>query len=200
MRIAVSVAGTRHALIRVARLAGKLDRPRRRALLRAGLAAQALGLAFLFNPRESLEEWWSGTATTFLRAENERSYSMARYIKRRSEKDLLVAVFWAGALPYYCDRPMLDVLGRTDPHIARVPAPPDQGYWPGHAKRDWDYVLGLRKPDILMAAPPEVARRRDYVEEYCHPPGAHWLALRRDALRKWHSRYFLPRCIPVSDP
>jgi hypothetical protein len=56
----------------------------------------------------------------------------------------------AGALPYHAGLPIVDMLGLTDPHIAR--AAPDRRYvYPGHQRHDGAYVLG-RRPELVMLA------------------------------------------------
>ena len=54
-----------------------------------------------------------------------------------------------GAIPFYCDRPTIDLLGLVDRHIATdgnvfTAAPP------GHQKYDTDYVLGRRPTYIFF--------------------------------------------------
>jgi hypothetical protein len=170
---------------------------RRRSLVVAGaVALHAVVLCLSWNQAESLEEWWSASAVPMYRVENERSYKVARYVVHHSDRSALVAVFWAGVLPYYCDRPMVDLLGRTDRHIARRPAAPDPAYWPGHAKRDWDYILGERKPDIILSESDDIANRLDYLDEYCQPHGEHWISIRRDTTWKWTHKDVYIRCVP----
>ncbi|MFN7974851.1 MAG: hypothetical protein U0166_21280 [Acidobacteriota bacterium] len=63
--------------------------------------------------------------------------------------DALVAEFWAGTEPYFSDLPTLDMLGKTDRHIARLsPAWPHAA--PGHDKVDFAYVLA-RRPDVIVS-------------------------------------------------
>jgi hypothetical protein len=64
----------------------------------------------------------------------------------------LVATNAAGALPYWSDLPVIDMLGLTDRHIARRPA--DSGRWIGHERGDGAYVLS-RQPDIIIFGGPE---------------------------------------------
>ena len=59
-----------------------------------------------------------------------------------------IASMVVGAIPYYCDRETVDLLGLVDPHIARfgkvhIAAPA------GHQKYDTDYVL-RRAPDFIF--------------------------------------------------
>jgi hypothetical protein len=80
-------------------------------------------------------------------------------------------VFWAGVLPYHCNRPTLDLLGRTDARIAKGPAVAAARYWPGHAKRNWQYVVNEQRPEVLLGDMPELKQRPDYREAYCRVIG-----------------------------
>ena len=53
-----------------------------------------------------------------------------------------------GAIPYFCDRPTVDLLGLTDAYIARHGEIFVRGA-PGHQKFATDYVLG-RQPDFIF--------------------------------------------------
>ena len=44
-------------------------------------------------------------------------------------------------------RPTLDVLGKSDRHIAKLPV---RFFHPGHSKWDWDYMLLERRPDVIV--------------------------------------------------
>ena len=60
-----------------------------------------------------------------------------------------VATVWAGAPGYYAQRSMIDLLGKSDKRIARVP--PKGLFWPGHNKWDYDISIGEDKPDMILA-------------------------------------------------
>jgi hypothetical protein len=61
--------------------------------------------------------------------------------------DESAAALGAGAIAYYSDRTVIDLLGLTERHIARVPATPNAAV--GHEKRDPDYVLNVRRPTYI---------------------------------------------------
>jgi arabinofuranosyltransferase len=67
------------------------------------------------------------------------------WIRDRTNPADLVAVPWAGRIPYYADRPVLDELGLNDVHIAHV-APRQRGI---NVKMDPAYVLA-RKPALIF--------------------------------------------------
>jgi len=72
-------------------------------------------------------------------------------LKGICQKDAVIADFWAGATPYYSGLTTIDILGKSDSHIARLSAP-RQGL-PGHDKFDFAYVLRL-KPDVILSRYP----------------------------------------------
>jgi arabinofuranosyltransferase len=140
-------------------------------------------LALCMNRPVSLKEWWLDEEP-MLRSDNIRSVEYANLLRDHTSADTTIGVFWAGTLPYFLDRNFLDLLGKTDAHIAHVPAVPATEYWPGHAKRDWDYVLKEKKPDILVADMPEMQNRADYRKDYGVANAPIWISVRRDAASK----------------
>ncbi len=64
--------------------------------------------------------------------------------------DATIGVFWAGTLPYFARRPSVDMLGKNDDYIARLPA--NRGSLkPGHNKFNYDYSLDVLRPDLLVS-------------------------------------------------
>jgi arabinofuranosyltransferase len=72
-------------------------------------------------------------------------------ILRQGPRPDLIAAGAIGALGYFSELPVLDILGLTDPHIARsrVGDRTDGLPIPGHARSDADYVFAM-KPDFLF--------------------------------------------------
>ena len=64
-----------------------------------------------------------------------------------------LAAMAVGAIGWYCDRPILDLLGLNDPEIARRPVETSRfrEWMPGHMKGDAGVVL-RRRPEILLLA------------------------------------------------
>jgi hypothetical protein len=74
----------------------------------------------------------------------------AAYLNAHTEQGALVASTPAGAIGFYLDRPLLDMLGLSDRHIAStagVYTGPDARA--GHEKGDGRYVLS-REPDYIL--------------------------------------------------
>jgi len=56
----------------------------------------------------------------------------------------------AGTVPYFADRPAIDLLGKCDARIAHMPAQAGLRK-PGHNKFDFGYSLGHLEPDLVVA-------------------------------------------------
>ena len=69
-----------------------------------------------------------------------------------------VAVTFAGAPVYFSRLNAIDLLGKNDPVIARMQ--PVLGFKPGHDKFDYEYSIGVLRPDVVMQL--FVASEEDY--------------------------------------
>ena len=91
-----------------------------------------------------------------------------------TQPDAKIAVVWAGVLPYFAERPAIDLLGKCDKVIAREPikSVPGQVFRPGHMKWDYEYSISHFHPDMIVElwrAPEQAAdilRREHYREMY----------------------------------
>ncbi len=89
------------------------------------------------------------------RGDNWAMTERALLIKQFTNPQAKVAVTWSGTLPYFADRYAIDLLGKNDPRVARLPARLREGffetivnYQPGHMKYDYEYSLSLN-PDVI---------------------------------------------------
>src|SRR6185436_18548226 len=76
-------------------------------------------------------------------------------------KNVRIATTSAGIIPFFCDRPCLDLHGLTDPQIARTPVDPNNRGRMGHEHWLEDYnLIRARGVDVLLhwADPKEYAR------------------------------------------
>lgn len=87
---------------------------------------------------------------------NRQKVELALLLRRLTTEQASVAVVWAGAIPYFSERPSVDMLGKSDRRIARgkarVPEGSSErlvGFLPGHMKFDYAYSIGERKPDVV---------------------------------------------------
>jgi hypothetical protein len=72
-------------------------------------------------------------------------------------------VHWAGALIYFSDRVGVDVLGKSDRHIARLEV---ARHHPGHSKWDWQYVVADARPDVICRSSRNLDKRADFRRAY----------------------------------
>jgi hypothetical protein len=137
----------------------------RTTLYAAGVAA----LIVQVNPPGALAEWLSFQRETLLKTANVNQVRLGLYLRDHTDPQTTVAFHWAGTAAYLGDRPGIDVLGKSDRHIAKMTV---DRFIPAHSKWDWDYVLGERKPDVFSSRRAVLARpdfNRDY--RAAHRPG-----------------------------
>jgi hypothetical protein len=88
--------------------------------------------------------------------ENEQDVEAALFLDHATAADASVALTRAGTLSYFSDRPTVDLLGKTDRHIALEPSQVPGGaanfraFRPGHTKFDAAYSIGQRQPDLVV--------------------------------------------------
>lgn len=98
-----------------------------------------------------VREWLRGNV--YYRVANVRNACTAVAILDRTTEDARIATFWAGAIPYFTRRYAIDMLGKSDLHIARdVRATLDVRLAPGHNKFDFEYSLVEQEADVLDMA------------------------------------------------
>jgi arabinofuranosyltransferase len=73
---------------------------------------------------------------------------VAMLIKKNAKPDSSVAVITAGIVPYFTRLRAIDILGKSDKHIARLK--PFKGAMVGHGKLDPPYTLG-KDPDLVIS-------------------------------------------------
>jgi arabinofuranosyltransferase len=99
----------------------------------------------------------------------ERWGSAGLWLRDNTPPGATTAAQAAGAIAYYSDRTVVDMLGLTDPHIAHLEVEDMGSSVAGHEKRDPAYVLG-REPGYILATweeyfsalPGAIASRYDY--------------------------------------
>jgi arabinofuranosyltransferase len=126
-------------------------------------AAGALALALQLNPPGALAEWLSFPAETLFKEENANQARLGLYLRDHTEPGTTVAFHWAGTAAYLGERPGIDVLGKSDRHIAKMRV---DRFIPAHSKWDWDYVVGQRRPDVFVEQTRGLLRRPDFNQAY----------------------------------
>ena len=137
-----------HAAAAQAVLAQTLSAPRLAAPAgRIALAVLALLGAFAFYSPVATREWLRPSEPTLWWFQNRANAKIAFYLREQTPEDTSVALHAAGTTSYFAHRPTLDVLGKSDRHIAKLPV---RFFHPGHSKWDWDYILLERRPDVIV--------------------------------------------------
>jgi hypothetical protein len=87
--------------------------------------------------------------------ENHEEVEEALALRHITTNEATIAVVRAGTIPYFADRPSVDLLGKNDRVIAHEPSHVTTGrprfidFRPGHSKFDYRYSIELRAPDIV---------------------------------------------------
>jgi hypothetical protein len=88
---------------------------------------------------------------------NEWRIRVAQALMEVTSEHATLGVASAGFIPYYAERKAIDFLGKTDPHIAGLPADLSGAMrvgtvlaWPGHNKYDLDYSIGVLRPTYVQ--------------------------------------------------
>jgi hypothetical protein len=125
-----------------------------RSVVLAGVALLYLVSSNTLLDASSLEYWALLKRHPFILG-SERYLRMALAIEPMLGPEGRVAVVTAGIIPYFTDRPAIDLLGKCDPVVARTPMHvtedmPLQDYRPGHMKWEYSYSLGVLQPDLVV--------------------------------------------------
>jgi len=88
--------------------------------------------------------------------ENHQEVEEALMLRAITSDDATIAVARAGTIPYFADRPSVDLLGKNDRYLAReasrVPPGPARfvDFRPGHSKFDYRYSIERLAPDVVV--------------------------------------------------
>lgn len=173
------------AAMGVRRLLGRFA-PALRTETASGVAAACLAMALvtlIANPLQTTREWLDPRAPTMHRDSNRNNYRFAAYLRDHTDPSLSIGAHWGGVPVYFSGRPAIDVLGKSDRHIARLEV---NRFFPGHSKWDWDYVMQVRQPDVIRAPSRGLGARADFRGAYVKVETGQGVSffLRRDALPK----------------
>lgn len=84
--------------------------------------------------------------------EDQRAARFGLLLRETIAPDGTVAISRAGGVPYFAERRAIDLLGKNDPVIARLP-PAISTFVPGHNKWDLRYSIGVLQPDLACDLP-----------------------------------------------
>ncbi|MBN1366225.1 MAG: hypothetical protein JW976_15585 [Syntrophaceae bacterium] len=111
----------------------------------------------VLNDSSKLKNWLLIDRPHFV-DKNEIRVREALMIAKLTDNQAMIAVTWAGALPYFAERNAIDMLGKNDLKIARknvnyLTWPGTSalaGFIPGHLKWDYEHSIGALKPDVVV--------------------------------------------------
>lgn len=135
----------------------------------------------LLGDWKSIERWQFDRRLDYI-AGNERNLRLALALQSTTRPGASIAVIAAGTIPYLLpDHYAIDILGKTDPVIARGPIRPSLGIpdvaflqpgnenrmRPGHMKWNYAHTIGQLKPDVIVSLWDETKKEAEpYLEEY----------------------------------
>jgi len=125
-------------------LVGATPAGRRSWVARAVLAVLLIALSMRAIPD------WIRTGGESV-ADDVRAATAGIRVRQVTTGDATIAVTWAGAIPYFSHRRTVDLLGKSDRYIARLPQR-TTGFVPGHNKWDYDYSIVRQRPppDLVL--------------------------------------------------
>lgn len=109
--------------------------------------ARAVWAAVLLIGSVPLLDPWKRLLTIDQNGDPDKQLRVALVLKEHALPTSKVAVFCAGVIPYFTRLPAIDLLGKSDRHIAHLPAYP--GAMIGHGKVDPEYSFA-QNPDLVV--------------------------------------------------
>lgn len=111
-------------------------------------AVPAVLLVMLVINRPFFGEWPRGPVASV--ADNQLNVERGLVVRQITMPDARVAVFWAGAIPYFSQRTGIDLLGKSDPVIAHQRTVDPEIFLPGHNKYNVEHSIGHLQPDLFI--------------------------------------------------
>ena len=118
---------------------------RRPSRVRRGLVVVAAVSALLASSAASGSAWVGDSGRLVKSDAHNTDYGL--FLAKVTNPHAVIASVTAGALAYYSDRPAVDILGKSDAHVAS--SRPRGSFRPGHNKWDYAYSIGRLHPDVV---------------------------------------------------
>ncbi len=136
-------------------------------------AIAMLNFNLLLGDWKYIERWQFKRKPDYV-AGNERNLFTALALQEITKPGASIAVVGAGTIPYLLpDRYAIDILGKTDPVIARGPVRTSMGIpdvpfmRPGHMKWNYAHTIGELQPDVIVSLWDETGEEATpYLENY----------------------------------
>jgi hypothetical protein len=122
------------------------------------VAITALASLFLTSSAHAWASWVPSNAAKV--ADDVAFAKQGLMLRDRLPEGSVIAAAWLGAPAYFSGLPSVDLLGKTDPHVARLPG--TLPFRPGHNKMDLAYSVGELRPDLILIDEPQL-RQYGYV-------------------------------------
>jgi hypothetical protein len=119
---------------------------------------------------------WVISNAPMLRTDIQR-VKLGLHIKDYTDPSAVIAVHAAGQIPYFSERTTIDLLGKSDPVIAK--GPPATDFVPGHNKWDYNYSILQLRPDLIADNFNKLSAFMDSVPEYLRLPNG--IYVRKDS-------------------
>ncbi len=122
---------------------------------------------FIQQDFKYLQRWLLIRPPLFIEG-NKEAVAIAQAVEKITTPQAQIAVVTAGAIPYFSERPALDLLGKNDAYIASLPSHPPaslEDLRPGHMKWDYDYSIGELKPDMILQLWGDQEIAYEYIEQ-----------------------------------
>ena len=137
------------------------------ALITFSLAA-IVNFNFIQRSTDYLKRWLLLEQPLFVEG-NKEITRIGLAVSKITTPEASVAVVTAGSIPYFANRPAIDLLGKNDAYIARLPSHTSsslEDIRPGHMKWDYDYSIGQLKPDMIVQLWGDKEVAYDYIDKY----------------------------------
>ena len=121
-------------------------RLRGRKISAAAIAAAGLALIAVLPNARAYPDWAKSNATSVQYQNGAMELGLALHSLTRPSDS--IAISSAGAIAYFSQRPVVDLLGVSDARVAHE-APKTLQFLPGHTKWDYAYSIGVLKPQIV---------------------------------------------------
>lgn len=105
--------------------------------------------------------------------ENQGEVEQSLMLRKITTSNATLAVVRAGTIPYFSERPSVDLLGKNDRYIAHEPMRRSLFGWhrfiefrPGHMKYDYGYSIGQQEPDVVVQLWDHAEEAQPYLRKY----------------------------------
>jgi len=119
---------------------------------------------------------WVISNAPMLRTDIQR-VKLGLHIKEHTDPRAVIAVHAAGQIPYFSERMTIDLLGKSDPFIAK--GAPATDFAPGHNKWNYNYSILQLRPDLIADNFNKLSAFMEDVPDYLRLPNG--IYVRKDS-------------------